>query len=93
MSKLRGLKDLVQTAIDKGATSVEDVHKAIANMPLNVLEKIGPLETPAKEFKRIHENSVGAVYDIIRKVNNQVGEIAGSLIGQAEKIKSDTENY
>ena len=93
MSKLKGLKDLVQTAIDKGATSVEEVHMAIANMPLNVLEKIAPLESQAKEIKKIHEKSVGTVYDIIRKVNSEVGDIAESLIGQAKQIKNETENY
>ncbi|KPA18330.1 hypothetical protein MHK_001438 [Candidatus Magnetomorum sp. HK-1] len=84
MSKLKGLKDLVQTAIDKGATSVEDVHKKIANMPINVLEKIGPIETPVKEIKQIHENTVGTVYDIIRLVNAEIGDIAEKMIAQIE---------
>jgi len=93
MSKLKGLKDLVQTAIDKGATSVEEVHMAIANMPLNILEKIEPLEAPAKEIKHVYESTVGAVYDMIRKINSEVGNVAESLINQAEKVKDETENY
>jgi len=93
MSKLRGLKDLVQVAVDKGATSVEEVHKAIANMPLNVLEKVGPLESSAKEIKKFHENTVGTVYDIIRKVNSEAGEIFETLISKAETIEKETENY
>jgi len=94
MSKLKGLKELVQTAIDKGATSVEEVHNKIANMPLNVLEKIAPLETPAKEIKEIHEKTVGTVYDIIRTVNREVGEIADSMISKANLDKKDEEeNY
>jgi MinD-like ATPase involved in chromosome partitioning or flagellar assembly len=91
MSKFKGLKDLVQTAIDKGASSVEEVHNKIANMPLNVLEKITPLETPAKEIKQIHEKTVGTVYDIIRTVNNEVGEIADALLSHVESNKKNKE--
>jgi hypothetical protein len=36
------LKDLVQDNIDKGATSAEQAHKAIAAMPFEALEKIEP---------------------------------------------------
>ncbi|KPA12809.1 histone [Candidatus Magnetomorum sp. HK-1] len=93
MTKLRGIKDLVQAAIDKGATSVEEVHMSIANMPLNVLEKVSLLESPAKEIKKIHEKSVGSVYNLIRKINNEAGEIAETLINKAEKIENETENY
>jgi len=35
MGTVKELKDLVQQAIDKGATTVEDVHQAIARMPLD----------------------------------------------------------
>ena len=92
MSKLRGLKELVQTAIDKGATSVEEVHNKIANMPLTVLEKIAPLEKPAKEIKQFHENTVGTVYDIIRTVNHEVAEIAENMISQTEIKKKNEGN-
>ena len=93
MIHIRELKDLVQSTIDKGATSVEEVHNEIANMPLNVLEKITPLEASAKKIKKFHENSVGTVYNVIRKVNDEVGKLAEELINKTETIKNETENY
>ena len=93
MINLKELKDLVQSTIDKGATSVEEIHNAIASMPLNVLEKITPLETSAKKIKEFHENSVGTVYNVIRKVNDEVGKLAEELISKTETIKNESENY
>ncbi len=54
MSKLTGLVELVQTAIDKGATSVEEVHTAIANEPLDILKKVTP---PGETRPRCPENT------------------------------------
>jgi hypothetical protein len=89
MSKLTGLVELVQTAIDKGATSVEEVHRAIANEPLDILKKITPLEKPVKGVQNIQNMTIGGVYEIIRVVNRQTGEIALDLLEKAEKLETD----
>ena len=85
MNKLKGLLDLVQVAIDKGATSVEDVQKAVANQPLNILEKIAPLKTPVKGIKKIQDQTIGGVYDIIRTINQEINVIAKDLLAKVEK--------
>lgn len=85
MGNLKKLNDLVREVVQKGATSVEEVHQAIAAMPLEVLESIEVLEEPAKSIKEIRQKTIGGVYDIIRKVNNKVSEIAGEIIEKVEK--------
>lgn len=92
MGNLRKLKDLVQEVVDKGATSVEDVHKAIAALPLEVLESIESLEEPAKNVKDIQQKTIGGVYDIIRKVNNKVSELASDIIDKVEDDGEDKED-
>ncbi len=87
MSNMRELKDLVQEAVDKGATTVEEVHKAIASLPLDVLSTIDGLEKPAKSIKDIQEITIGGVYDIIRNVNGKVSQIATEIIDKIEKPK------
>lgn len=89
MGGLRDLKDLVQEVVDKGATSVEEVHKAIAALPLEVLESISGLEEPAKNVKEIQQKSIGGVYDIIRKVNTKAAELAEDIISRVEKDKEE----
>lgn len=88
MGQLKNLKDLVQDAIDKGATTVEEVHQAVASKPLELLEQLVPEKTPAKDIDAFQQKTIGSVYDMIRQVNQAVGEIAGGLL---EKIPGEGE--
>ena len=84
MKELKGLIKLVETAIDKGATTVEEVHKAIASEPLDLLSKIEGLKKPAEGIKNIQQQSIGAVYETIRVVNEEVAKIAKDLLEKEE---------
>jgi hypothetical protein len=86
MGTIRDLKDLVQEFVDKGATSVEEIHLSIAK-----LQGIEGLEEPAKGIKDIQQKTIGGVYDIIRKVNAKAAEIAEEIIAKVEKKKEDEE--
>ena len=59
------LTRLIQDEIDKGATTVEEVHKAIADLPLKMLEQSDLLKGTAKEVKRVQDRSIGAIYDLL----------------------------
>ncbi len=88
MTNLTGLADVVKDTIDKGARSVEEVHKAILNQPLDIIEKIAPLEGPARMVRAVQDRTVGSVYEVIRTVNAEVNKIAKDLLEKLEK-KSD----
>lgn len=81
LTRVEALKDLLQEAIDKGAHSVEQIHKTIAAMPLSALKDRGLLSDDVAEK---HDESVGAVYDAIRRVNKEVGDLASGLIESLE---------
>ncbi|MGK0291621.1 MAG: hypothetical protein ACI86H_003090, partial [bacterium] len=49
MSKLTELVDLVQDAVNKGASSVEEIHKTIAKQPLEMLKNISPIKEKVEE--------------------------------------------
>lgn len=76
LTRLEALKDLVQQAIDKGATSVEQIHKTIADLPFSVLEKNGLLNVEPEKRDELWDKSFGQVYEAIRRVNQEVGELA-----------------
>ena len=84
MATLKELKDMVQEIIDKGATSVEEVHQAIASRPFDVLEQLVPDTSPIKSIKEIQKKTIGNVYDTIRLVNKTVGNIAEKLLEETE---------
>ncbi|MGK0289872.1 MAG: hypothetical protein ACI86H_001320 [bacterium] len=92
MSKLIGLVELVQTAIDKGATSVEEVHQAIAKEPLDLLKKIAPLEKTAEKAQEFHEHTIGSIYEGIRSINQEVGKLATDLLEKVETFTTKEES-
>jgi hypothetical protein len=81
----KALGRFIQDAIDKGATTVEDIHKAIADLPLKMLEESDLLRGPAKEVRRVQDHTIGAIYDLIRRINEQVGALASDLLAEARK--------
>lgn len=80
MSERKDIAELVQEAIDRGATTAEDIQKAIANLPLKMLEEISILKKPVREVRKVQDRSIGAVYDTIRAINERVGKLASELL-------------
>ncbi len=85
MASFKDIKDLVQEAIDKGATSVEEVHQAIASKPFELAEQMAPNILSAKSVEQLQRKTIGSVYDTIRQVNKTVGEIAETLLSKIEQ--------
>lgn len=84
MGTLKEIKDLVQEAIDRGATTVEEVHREIAKTPLKVLESIAPDLPVTKIAGDVQQQTIGTVYEIIRVFNSAVGEAADELLKKIE---------
>ena len=83
MGKIRDLKDLVQQAIDDGATSAEEVHNRIAAMPFDQLEKVAAIEGLVQSARSLHDQSVQTVYDTIREVNRRAWKLADEALDKA----------
>ncbi len=74
-----GLADLVREAVEDGANSVEEIHRAIADLPLEVLERLDVFRETVRDVRRIQDTSIGALYDVIRRVNEEVTRLAHEL--------------
>jgi hypothetical protein len=85
MNRIRNLQELVQDAIDKGATTVEEVHRSIASLPFEQLQKIAILEGPSQKALDLTEQSIGAVYDAIRNLNQRAGKMARDLLDKLDR--------
>jgi hypothetical protein len=79
-ARVKRIAGLVQQAIEDGAKSVEEIHRAIANKPLDVLEKLDVFEETVKDVRKVQDASIGAIYELIHKVNNEVGKLAQDLL-------------
>jgi len=84
IDKLEMLKDLVQDAIDKGATSVEEIHKKIASLPFETLEQAGLMDNTLKDK---HNQLLSGIYNTIRGVNKQIGDFANDIFEKIEDGK------
>ena len=74
------IASLVEQAIDDGAKTVEEIHRAIASKPLDVLERLDVFKETVKDVRKVQETSIGAIYELIHKVNREVGKLAQELL-------------
>ena len=79
------LIELIEDAVDKGATTVEEIHRDIAGLPLSMLERAGLLESTTERVRSLQDATIGAVYDVIRNVNHKVTHLAGDVLSRKEK--------
>ncbi len=86
---LQRIQALVEEAVDQGASTVEEIHLAVAAAPLEALKGIGSLRGPADTAQDLASRSIGAVYDTIRQVNEQVGVLAEQVLNTRSDLRRD----
>ena len=80
MNRLRGLRALLEDAVEHGASAVERVHRATAARPFDVLDQLPPIAPAARGVRVIHDAMVSGVYETIRRVNHLVGATLSTAI-------------
>jgi hypothetical protein len=89
MSDDRTLSEQIEVMVDKGATTAEEIHRAIAELPLNVLERLDLFEQATSEVRKVQDTSIGAIYDLIRNVNHKVAQLSGELLERRQERAED----
>jgi hypothetical protein len=80
MTDPEGIRAMVQDAIDSGASTVEEIHKKIAAMPLAALKNVEGLGGVGQSVENLTNATIGTIYDTIRLVNDQVGQIGKQML-------------
>ena len=80
MTDPEGIRAMVQDAINSGASTVEEIHKKIAAMPLAALKNVEGLGGVGQSVEDLTNATIGTIYDTIRLVNDQVGQIAKQML-------------
>ena len=78
--KRQSLTELIEETVDKGATTAEGIHKSIADFPLKLMEGSEVLRKPAKDVRRLQDQTIGAFYDLVRDTNRRVARLASDLL-------------
>lgn len=88
LQRIELLKDFIQEAVDRGATSVQAVHEYIADLPFEALEQTGLLTEDKTGLRQKQQQTIGVVYDAIRRINREIGQL---ISDQFENIEESTE--
>jgi hypothetical protein len=78
IQQIRGLKDLIQEAIEAGVNATEEVHQTIARQPYALLQHIAVIAVPVQAIEHVQTTVTSGVYHTILSVNR----IAGMLTTQ-----------
>lgn len=84
IQRLELLKDMIQQAVDRGASSVEQIHQYIADLPFEALDRAGLLDESKEHLREKKTRTIGMVYDAIRRINQQIG---GLISDQFENLE------
>ena len=68
-----------ETLFDKGTKAVEEIHLSIAHLPFQLLDRFGVLEKSGNEIKKLHDETVGDIYDTVREVARKVSDFSNEL--------------
>ena len=74
------LIDRIQETVERTATNVEEIHKAIAEAPLDVMRHSGLFEQTSDDVSELQERAIGAVYDAVRDISRRVTGLASDLL-------------
>lgn len=80
MSETANIRKRVTEAVDRSADTAEEIHRSIANIPLDLLGRVENLEDTIESVRRLQDRSISAVYDLVRGINREVGRLADDLI-------------
>lgn len=76
----RGLKSLVQDAVEHGSRRLERVQKDMARRPFELLEQIPPIAVPVKGIHEIHDTLVTHTHETIRLVTRVAGDTVDTVL-------------
>jgi hypothetical protein len=88
--QLRGIKDLIQDAVDAGVDATEKLHLIIMRKPYAALEKIDAIAAPVHLVERVQNTITIGTYQSIRTINKLSATIASRVIDHLEESAEKT---
>jgi len=91
LQRIELLKDFIQEAVDRGANSVQAVHQYIADLPFDALKQTGLLTEDKIGLQAKQQQTIGVVYDAIRRINREIGQLISDQFENLEETKAAAE--
>lgn len=91
MTTEKNLVTAVGDAVDGTVDQVEMIHHKIANIPIDVLETVVRIEEPLREVRKLQDNIIGGIYDLVRGINKEVTQVANDLLDGGQTMRPRVE--
>jgi len=88
VQQMRGIQDLVQTAVHEATNALEGAQHNVARKPYAVMERIWPIAHTASAVESVQMSITKRVYHSIRTANTIAGSLAALALDQLEKRES-----
>lgn len=62
----------VHDTLEDGATTIEELHRSVADLSLELLGTFKPLEEPVKEWRELQSRAITSAYGLFRRANDRV---------------------
>lgn len=84
LQRLELAKDFAQSAVETTVSAVENVHTVIADTSYNILNQGIVDEKRLNSLKEKHDTTTSQVYNAIRDVNQNFGQLASDYFESME---------
>ncbi len=82
LSEIKKVQQDVETAIDNGASTVEQYHREFANTALETVGQYVPLGDAGQQIKDFQDGMITGFYDLVRNTNRSAGELTRNVLSQ-----------
>jgi hypothetical protein len=77
--------------LERGTTTAEEIHRAVAGFPLDLLEMVPALEKPVARVRKLQDKSIAATYTMVRGINKELELLAGRTTAKPKKRPARTQ--
>lgn len=86
LERVELITNVIQQAVARGTTSVEQIHRVVADLPFEVLARAGLLAGDRLSLRQHQQDAIAVVYDTVRRINDEVGRFVSDQIENLEGI-------
>jgi len=70
---------VIHDVVEESTNSIEEIHKTLAGLPIDILENVPGLERPLEEVRKTQNRAIETVYSAVRDVNEELTRLAMEL--------------
>ncbi|TFH23574.1 MAG: hypothetical protein E4H03_05830 [Myxococcales bacterium] len=76
----RTIATAIHDTIADGATTIEEIHRSIADLSLELLGTFRPLGQPIEELHDLQSRAITSAYGLFRRANDRVEEVVTDVL-------------